>query len=114
MIAEPWRPLLDRALEAVRHRRGGGPSVQLDERLENEPKRGRQGYVRDFELQARRARRRAHGRARLQPRLVSLWFRDLIAVASRREAQDFFDPRSRHQLAADARATPIASSPVSS
>ena len=63
MIAEPWRPLLDRAAkagaaaeEAVKH--------ELDARLENEPKRGRQGFVREFELQARRA----HGDARTRPR----------------------------------------------
>jgi DNA polymerase-3 subunit delta' len=101
VIAEPWRPLLHRAA------RGGAvaeAAVKRDaeERLENEPKRGRQGYARELELQARRARRRGHTTSLdLSLELVSLWFRDLIAVASGREAQVFNLDRAA-ELAADA------------
>jgi hypothetical protein len=69
---------------------------------ETEPKRGRQGYARELELQARRARRRGHTTSLdLSLELVSLWFRDLIAVASGREAQVFNLDRAA-ELAADA------------
>jgi len=50
VIAEPWRPLLDRAAKS-------GASAEervfeeLAERLANEPKRGQQGFKREFELQ---------------------------------------------------------------
>ena len=101
VIAEPWRPLLDRAAAA-------GASAEADvkdeieRRLENEPKRGQGGMKREFELQARRARRRAHTTSLdLSLELVSLWFRDLIAVASGREAQVFNLDRPE-ELAADA------------
>jgi DNA polymerase-3 subunit delta' len=102
VIAEPWRPLLDRAAKA-----GAAAEAEvkreLDERLEAEPARGRQGFVREFELQARRARRRAHTASLdLGLELVSLWFRDLIAVASGRDAQVFNLDRG-DELASDAR-----------
>jgi DNA polymerase-3 subunit delta' len=101
VLAEPWRPLLDRAgkrgadaEEAVKQ--------ELTERLADEPKRGRQGYAREFELQARRARRRAHTASLdLSLALMSLWFRDLVAVASGREAQVFNVDRT-DELRADA------------
>jgi DNA polymerase-3 subunit delta' len=101
VIAEPWRPLLDRAAEA-----GAGAEAEvkreLEQRLEAEPTRGRQGFVRESELQARRARRRAHTASLdLSLELVSIWFRDLIAVASGREAQAFNLDRP-DELAADA------------
>ena len=61
---------------------------ELEERLENEPKRGAAGSTREYELQARRARRRAHTASLdLSLELVGFWFRDLVAVASGREAQ---------------------------
>lgn len=101
VIAEPWRPLLERAGRA-----GAAAEAAVkqdgDRRLESEPKRGRQGFVREFELQARRARRRGHTASLdLSLELVSLWFRDLIAVASGREAQVFNLDRA-DELAADA------------
>jgi DNA polymerase-3 subunit delta' len=101
VIAEPWRPLLDRAGRA-----GAAAEAivkqEADRRLENEPKRGRQGYARELELQARRARRRDHTASLdLSLELVSLWFRDLIAVAGGREAQVFNLDRA-DELAADA------------
>ena len=101
VVAEPWRPLLDRAAKA-----GVAAEAEVkreaDERLEAEPTRGRQGFVREFELQARRARRRAHTASLdLGLELVSLWFRDLIAVASGREAQVLNLDR-RDELAAGA------------
>jgi DNA polymerase III subunit delta' len=101
VIAEPWRPLLDRAAQA-----GAAAEAlikeEIERRLENEPKRGQGGMRRDFELQARRARRRGHTTSLdLSLELVSLWFRDLIAVASGREAQVFNLDRAR-ELGADA------------
>jgi hypothetical protein len=88
-LAQPWRPLLDRAA-AEGMRAEEEVKTQLAERLEDEPRRGRQGIVRDYELQARRARRRAHT-ASLDSglELVSLWFRDLVAVASGRADQAY-------------------------
>jgi DNA polymerase III subunit delta' len=101
VIAEPWRPLLDRAAKAG----AAAEDVvkqELDWRLESEPKRGQGGFKREFELQGRRARRRAHTASLdLSLQLVSLWFRDLIAVASGREAQVFNVDRAE-ELAADA------------
>jgi DNA polymerase III subunit delta' len=100
-LAEPWRPLLDRAA------RGGEAAeeavkAELVARLENEPAKGRQPIVREFELQARRARRRAHTACLdLSLELVSLWFRDLVVVASGREAQAFHADRDS-ELRADA------------
>jgi DNA polymerase III subunit delta' len=101
VLAEPWRPFLDRAAK-----RGAAAEeavkAELDERLENEPKRGRQGFVREFELQARRARRRAHTASLdLSLELISLWFRDLVAVVSERAAQVFNTDRAG-ELAEDA------------
>jgi DNA polymerase-3 subunit delta' len=100
-LAEPWRPLLDRAAE-----RGAEAEAevkqQLERLLESEPKRGRQGIVREYELQARRARRRAHTASLDQSlELVELWFRDLVAVASGSEAQAFNADRMA-ELAEDA------------
>jgi DNA polymerase-3 subunit delta' len=100
-LAEPWRPLLDRAA-----RRGAEAEEevkqQLEGVLESEPKRGRQGIVREYELQARRARRRAHTAALDRSlELVELWFRDLIAVTSGSEAQVLNADRAS-QLAEDA------------
>ena len=101
VIAEPWRPLLNRAAKA-----GAAAEDEVKDelvrRLENEPKRGQQGFRREFELQARRARRRGHTASLdLSLELVSLWFRDLVAVASGREAQVFNLDRAE-ELAADA------------
>jgi DNA polymerase III subunit delta' len=102
VIAEPWRSLLDRAAKAGAVAEAAVKDA-LAERIENEPKRGRQGFVREFELQARRARRRDQTASLdLSLELVSLWFRDLVAVASGREAQVFNLDRAE-ELAADAR-----------
>jgi DNA polymerase III subunit delta' len=88
-LAEPWGELLERAAK-----RGAAAEDavkrELETRLESEPARGRQGIVRDFELQARRARRRAHTASLdLSLELVSLWFRDLVAVGTGRAPQAF-------------------------
>jgi len=102
VIAEPWRPLLDRAAKAGAAAEADARR-ELEERLEFEPKRGRQTLPREFELQVRRARRRAHTASLdLSLELVSAWFRDLIAVASEREAQVLNLDR-RGELEADAR-----------
>ncbi|HZO58837.1 MAG TPA: hypothetical protein VFB51_04005 [Solirubrobacterales bacterium] len=87
VIAEPWGPLLERAAE-----RGAAAEAAVKEelarRLENEPKRGSAGFTRDYETQARRARRRAHTASLdLSLELIGAWFRDLIAVASGCEDQ---------------------------
>ena len=100
-LSAPWQPLLERAAEA-----GAGAEAavkkELATTLENEPARGRQGIVRDHELQARRARRRAHTAALDRSlELVALWFRDLIAVASGSDAEVFNADR-RTELAEDA------------
>ena len=56
---------------------------ELAERLENEPKRGSAGFTREYETQARRARRRAHTASLdLSLELIAAWLRDLIAVAA--------------------------------
>ena len=56
---------------------------ELAVRLENEPKRGSSGITREYETQARRARRRAHTASLdLSLELVASWFRDLVACAS--------------------------------
>lgn len=86
VIVEPWRPLLDRAAESGA-RAEEEVKAELERLLELEPKRGR-GSMREHELQARRARRRAHTASLDQSlELVGLWFRDLVAVASGSEAQ---------------------------
>ena len=82
VLAEPWRPLLERASE-----RGAVAEAavkdELAARLENEPKRGSSGITREYETQARRARRRAHTASLdLSLELVASWFRDLVACAS--------------------------------
>jgi DNA polymerase-3 subunit delta' len=85
--AEPWRPLLDRAAESG-SRAEADVMAELERLLENEPKRGRGGFVKEQELQARRAQRRAHTASLDQSlELVGLWFRDLVAVASGSEEQ---------------------------
>jgi DNA polymerase III subunit delta' len=100
-LAEPWRPLLDRAAssgalaeEDVKH--------ELERVLENEPKKGRQRIVREFELQGRRAHRRAHTQSLDRSlELAALWFRDLVAVASGGEEHVLNADRMR-ELAEDA------------
>jgi DNA polymerase III subunit delta' len=88
-LAEPWRDLLERAAESG-ERAEADVKEQLEQLLENEPKRGRGGIVKEFELQARRAHRRAHTASLDHSlELVQLWFRDLVAIASRSEAQVF-------------------------
>jgi DNA polymerase III subunit delta' len=87
VLAAPWTPMLDRAEELGR---AAEAQVQgeLEERLESEPKRGSAPITREFELQARRARRRAHTASLDESlELVSAWFRDLVAVASGCEDQ---------------------------
>jgi DNA polymerase-3 subunit delta' len=98
----PWDALLSRAAKA-----GAAAEAavkrELEERLEIEPTKGRPaGLKTEYELQARRARRRGHTASLdLGLELVSLWFRDLIAVACGREAQVFNLDRAE-ELAADA------------
>ena len=102
VIAEPWAPLLGRAAKAGAAAEAA-VKEELDQRLEIEPKRGQGGFKREFELQARRARRRGHTASLdLSLELVSLWFRDLVAVASARETQVLNLDRGE-ELAADAR-----------
>jgi DNA polymerase-3 subunit delta' len=89
VLAAPWVPMLERAAE-----RGVAAEEEvkqaLEARLEREPKRGRGGLTREFELQGRRARRRAHTAALDESlELVGAWFRDLVAVASGCEEQVF-------------------------
>ena len=61
---------------------------ELAARLENEPKRGSSGIAREYETQARRARRREHTASLdLSLELIGPWFRDLIAVATGCEDQ---------------------------
>jgi DNA polymerase-3 subunit delta' len=89
VVAGPWKPMLTRAAEC-----GAAAEAQVQEDLasylENEPRRGRGGITREFELQARRARRRAHT-ASLDESLdlVADWFRDLVATATGCEDQAF-------------------------
>jgi DNA polymerase III subunit delta' len=100
-LAEPWRGLLERAADSGA-RAEAEVNQQLEELLANEPKRGRTGFVKEFELQARRAHRRAHTTSLDHSlELVQLWFRDLVAVASRSEAQVFNTDRME-ELAHDA------------
>jgi DNA polymerase III subunit delta' len=87
VLAAPWVPLLERAAE-----QGARAELQvkqaLEERLESEPKRGSGALTREYELQARRARRRAHTAALDESlELVGAWFRDLVAVGSGCEEQ---------------------------
>jgi DNA polymerase-3 subunit delta' len=87
VIASPWSALLLRAAE-----RGAAAETevkdQLAARLENEPKRGSSGLAREYETQARRARRREHTASLdLSLELIGAWFRDLIAVATGCEDQ---------------------------
>ena len=87
VIASPWAPLLARASE-----RGAAAEAAVKEelagRLENEPKRGSAGISREYETQARRARRREHTASLdLSLELIGTWFRDLIAVATGCEDQ---------------------------
>ena len=76
--------------------------------LENEPKRGSAGFTREYETQARRARRRAHTASLdLSLELVGAWFRDLIACASACEDQVLNADRL-DQLHADAQGRNVA------
>jgi DNA polymerase-3 subunit delta' len=89
VLAAPWAPLLERAAE-----RGAAAEAavkeELAQRLENEPKRGSAGLAREYDTQARRARRRAHTASLdLSLELVGAWFRDLVAVAAACEDQVF-------------------------
>jgi DNA polymerase-3 subunit delta' len=106
-LAAPWRPLLERAARSGA-RAEAAVKGELEGLLEHEPKRGRSGLVRDHELQGRRARRRAHT-ASLDGslELMSLWFRDLIAVASGSEAAVFNADR-RPELEQDAAGKDVA------
>jgi DNA polymerase III subunit delta' len=100
-LAEPWRPLLERAARSGA-RAENEVKEQLEGLLENEPKRGRGGIVREYETQARRARRRAHTASLDRSlELVQLWFRDLVAVASGSDAHVFNADRTA-ELAEDA------------
>jgi DNA polymerase III subunit delta' len=85
-LEEPWRPLLARA--AARGAEAEADVERALERvLESEPRKGRSGVVREYGLQGRRARRRAHTASLdLSLELVGRWFRDLVAVASSAEA----------------------------
>ena len=81
VVAEPWGPLLERAAQQGAAAEAAVKELSA-ERLENEPKRGSQGFAREFDVQARRARRRAHTASLDQSLdLVGAWFRDLVAVA---------------------------------
>ena len=87
VLTAPWQPLLERAAE-----RGAAAEAavkeELAERLQNEPKRGSQGIAREYETQARRARRREHTASLdLSLDLIGSWFRDLVAVAAGSEEQ---------------------------
>lgn len=91
-LAEPWRPLLERAAAEGASAEGFAKEA-MQEALQSEPRKGRSGAVREHELQARRARRRAHTASLDRSlELVELWFRDLVAVSSGGE---------RHVLNAD-------------
>jgi DNA polymerase-3 subunit delta' len=101
VLAAPWQPLLERAA------RGGAEAEaavkeELERLLESEPKKGRQGFVREQELQARRARRRAHTASLDRSlELVGLWFRDLVAMRSG-AASEAFNADRLAELAEDA------------
>ena len=100
--SEPWRALLDRASTA-----GAAAEEdvkqQLERVLESEPRKGSSGITREYELQARRARRRAHTASLDRSlELVQLWFRDLVAVASG-GSEEAFNADRLAELAADAR-----------
>jgi hypothetical protein len=89
VVAAPAKPLLERAAARAK---AAEEEVkrEAEEALATEPGRGRQGAVREFEQQARRARRRAHTASLdLGLELVQLWFRDLVAVATGAEDQVF-------------------------
>jgi DNA polymerase-3 subunit delta' len=89
VAAAPARPLLERANQA------GSDAEErmmkeLNELLENEPRKGRGGISKEYERQARRAHRRAHTASLdLSLHIVQLWFRDLVAVACGRESHAF-------------------------
>lgn len=87
VLAAPWRPILERAEELGRAAEAQVKGA-LEERLESEPKRGSAPITREFELQSRRARRRAHTASLDESlELVGAWFRDLVAFASGCEDQ---------------------------
>src|SRR5439155_8668833 len=57
-LAEPWRPLLQRADEAAAQAEED-VKEELSRRHETEPRQGRQGFVREDDREALRSRRRA-------------------------------------------------------
>jgi DNA polymerase III subunit delta' len=89
VMAAPWQPLLERAARSGAEAEAA-VKKELERLLESEPKKGRQGVVREHELQARRARRRAHTASLDRSlELVGLWFRDLVALANDAESEAF-------------------------
>jgi DNA polymerase III subunit delta' len=89
VLDAPWRGLLERAAKSGT-RAEEEVLAELERLIENEPKRGRSGFVKEFELQARRAHRRAHTASLdWSLELIQLWFRDLVALASESEAHVF-------------------------
>ena len=88
VLAAPWRPMLDRAARPWRRGRGAGQAGARGAARERAQARQRRASTREYELQARRARRRAHTAALDESLdLVATWFRDLVAVASGCEDQ---------------------------
>jgi DNA polymerase-3 subunit delta' len=88
-LAAPWQPLIARAEKA-----GAAAEAEVKEALDDvlaiQPKRGRSGKTREHDLQARRARRRAHTASLDRSlELIELWFRDLVGVACGAEEQVF-------------------------
>jgi DNA polymerase III subunit delta' len=85
----PYGPLLERAAEAGAEAEDG-VKEELERFLESQPKRGRSGTVKEWELQARRAHRRAHTASLDRSlELMELWYRDLVAIASGAETHVF-------------------------
>jgi DNA polymerase-3 subunit delta' len=92
-LAEPWRSLLDRAA-AAGAKAEAEVKQELEQALEREPRKARTGLTREYELQGRRARRRAHTASLDRGlELVAMWFRDLVAVASQADDQVFNSDR---------------------
>jgi DNA polymerase-3 subunit delta' len=100
-LAAPWQPLLERAAGAGAEAEQS-VKAELERMLELEPKKGRQGTVREHELQARRARRRAHTAALDRSlELIGIWFRDLAAL-SYGAGDEAFNADRLDELEADA------------
>jgi DNA polymerase-3 subunit delta' len=101
VLAAPWGALLTRAGESGA-RAEQQVMAEIEQLLENEPKRGRSGFAKELELQARRAHRRAHTASLdWSLELMQLWFRDLVALASGSESHIFNTDRLA-ELAEDA------------